>query len=155
MTEPLVQPVSQTDLESQPSRAVPAARAFVAAVERMHLVLGALVLGASLVQTHGAALGSQWHWTAVLAGLVLGGGNFRVLAWLTTRMLLATEPATRNSAVVLLSLKLGLLAAAMLVTFRWVQPDGVTLALAMSLAPLCLIVEAVRRGGQLTDGKLA
>ena len=143
------QPLTQPALDPSPTQAVPAANAFVAAVERMHLILGALAVVAAVVMTHGAALGSRWHWTAVAAGLVLGGGNFRVLAFLTTRMLLSVEPATRNSAVLMLVMKLGVLAMVMLGVFRWVKPDGVTLIVAMSLAPLCLVIEAMRRGGRL------
>ncbi len=145
------QPLAPTTLDPSPTQAVPAANAFVAAVERMHLVLGALAVVAAVALTHGMPLGARGHWTAVLAGLLLGGGNFRVLAFLTTRMLLSVEPATRNSAIVMLMFKLGVLAMLMLGVFRWVQPDGVTLILAMSLAPFCLVVEAVRRGGQLTS----
>ncbi len=143
------QPLTQPALDPSPTQAVPAANAFVAAVERMHLILGALAVVAAVVMTHGAALGSRWHWTAVAAGLVLGGGNFRVLAFLTTRMLLSVEPSTRNTAVVMLTFKLGILAVLMLGVFRWLQPDGVTLIAAMSLAPLCLVIEAVRNGGRL------
>lgn len=139
----------QPTLDSSPTQAVPAANAFVATVERTHLVLGAFAFAVAIAFTHTAALGSRGHWTAVLAGLILGGGNFRVLAFLTTRMLLSVEPSTRNTAVVMLTLKLGVLAMLMLGVFRWVQPDGVTLILAMSLAPLCLVVEAMRRGGRL------
>lgn len=145
MSQPAVQP----SLDSSPTHAVPAARAFVASVVRMHLVLGALAVVAALVLTHAADLGTRGHWTAVLAGLLLGGGNFHVLAVLTTRMLLSVEPATRNAAVLMLVLKLGVLAMLMLGVFRWLRPDGVTLIFAMSLAPLCLVVEAVRRGGRL------
>ncbi len=143
------QPVAQPSLDASPSHAVPAANAFVASVERMHLVLAVLAIGVAVVLTHGAALGTRGHWTAVVAGILLGGGNFRVLAFLTTRMLLSVEPATRNSAVLMLVMKLGVLAMLMLGVFRWVKPDGVTLILAMSLAPLCLVIEAMRRGGRL------
>ncbi len=138
-------------LDSSPTHVVPAANAFVAAVERAHLLLGAVALVVAVALTHAAALGTRGHWTAVLAGLLLGGGNFSVLAFLTTRMLLSAEPATRNSAIVMLVLKLGVLSALMLGVFRWVQPDGVTLILAMSLAPLCLVVLAMRRGGRLSS----
>ena len=142
-------PVAQPSLDTSPSHAVPAANAFVASVERMHLVLAVLAIGVAVVLTHGAVLGTRGHWTAVVAGILLGGGNFRVLAFLTTRMLLSVEPATRNSAVLMLVMKLGVLAMLMLGVFRWVKPDGVTLILAMSLAPLCLVIEAMRRGGRL------
>ena len=142
--------LSPTSPDSSPPQVIPAARAFVAAVERMHVVLGAVVAVAALALTHAAALGSRGHWTAVLAGLVLGGGNFHALAVLTTRMLLSDEPATRNTAIVLLMAKMGVLAVLMFGVFQWLRPDGVTLILAMTLAPLCLMVEAVRRGGRLT-----
>ena len=149
LTRIMSQPLAQPTLDSSPTHAVPAANAFVARVDKMHVVLGALALVAALVLTHDAPLGSSGHWSAVLAGLLLGGGNFRVLAFLTTRMLLSAEPSTRNSAILMLVMKLGVLAMVMLAVFRWVHPDGVTLILAMSLAPFCLVVEAVRRGGRL------
>jgi hypothetical protein len=142
--------LNQTLPESTPSQVIPAARAFVAAVERMHVVLGAVVAVAAVAMTHAAALGSRGHWTAVLAGLVLGGGNFHALAVLTTRMLLSDEPASRNTAIVMLMFKIGAVAALMFGVFQWLRPDGMTLILAMSLAPLCLIVEALRRGGRLS-----
>ena len=145
MSHPAVQPA----LDSSPTHVVPAAQAFVASVERTHLVLAVLAFATSLYLTYAAPMGTSGHWSAVLAGLVLGGGNFSVLAFLTTRMLLSAEPTSRNSAIVMLVMKLGVLSMLMLVVFRWVKPDGVTLILAMSLAPLCLVIEAVRRGGKL------
>ena len=145
MSQPAVQP----SLESSPSHVVPAAHAFVASVERLHLVLGVLAVLVAAAMTYSAALGSSGHWTAVLAGLLLGGANFRALAILTTRMLLSDEPSTRNTAIVMLSLKIGVLALLMMAVFRWVKPDGLTLLLALSLAPFCLVILAVRRGGKL------
>lgn len=139
----------QISPDSSPAHAMPAARAFVTTVERLHLALGALAVVVAVLLTHAADLGTRGHWTAVLAGLVLGGGNFHALAVLTTRMLLSDEPATRNTAIVLLMFKLGALAAVMFGVFHWLRPDGATLILAMSLAPACLVVEAVRRGGRL------
>ena len=126
-----------------------AAHDFVATVERAHAVaaLGGVLLAVAL--TWQQPLGSVGHWSAVLAGVLLGGGNFHVLAWLTTRMLLSEAPASRNLAVVALVAKLGALALVMLAVFRLLQPDGPTLLAALSLAPVCLIVLAARRGGRL------
>jgi len=145
---PVAEHIAEPTLDPSPTRVVPAANAFVAAVDRLHLVLGLLSVVSAVALTHAAALGTRGHWTAVAAGLLLGGGNFRVLAFLTTRMLLSDEPSSRNTAIVLLMFKLGLLAVAMLAVFRFLNPDGVTLILAMSLAPLCLVIEALRRGGR-------
>lgn len=142
-------PTSGTPAPS-PAASAPAAMAFVRAVEGLHAGLAAVAVVVALVLTREAPLGSAWHWTAVLAGVALGGANFRVLGWLTAKMLLSTEPSSQQGAILMLVAKLGALAVAMMLIFRFVQPDGITLALAISLAPLALVVQAMRRGGQLT-----
>lgn len=146
----------EMNLQTQPTHTATqrAAIGFVRAVEKFHAVLGAVVLVGALALTYAQApgtggLGTRGHWTAVLAGLLLGGANFRVLGWLTAKMLLSDEPSSRNGAVLVLVLKLGVLALLLLGVFRVLQPDGVTLLLALSLAPFCLVVEALRRGGRL------
>ena len=141
----------QTTLPSpSPAASAPAAMDFVRSVERLHAVLAALAVLAAAQVTYTAPVGSPWHWSAVLAGVLLGGANFRVLGWLTTKMLLSETPSSQQGAILLLVAKLGILAGAMMAVFRFLHPDGVTLALSISLAPLALVVEAMRRGGQIT-----
>ncbi len=110
---------------------------FIAQVERLHALVAVV---ACIVAV---AVAARPIWSAVVAGTLVGAANFHMLAVLTTRIL-SGSTASRNLAVGILFLKFTVVAGVLGAVMHWLQPDGVALLAALSLAPVCLVAVLLR-----------
>jgi hypothetical protein len=107
-------------------------------VERVHAAVAVVAMLIAL------AVAARPVWSAVLAGTLVGAANFRVLALLTQRLVSGTT-STKNAAIALLLFKFIGLIAVLGVIVLWLKPDSLTFLIALTLAPLCLLVVVLRR----------
>ncbi len=109
----------------------------IAQVEKLHVVVALLAVLATV------ALAGKAQVAGMLAGALVGAGNFRALGVLTSR-LVGGETGSRNAAIGLLLAKFTLLAALLGAIVTWVRPDIVALLIGLTLAPACLVVLVLR-----------
>lgn len=106
-------------------------------VERLHVVVALAAVLVSVV------VADKAHVAGMLAGVLVGGANFRALGMLTSRFV-GGETSSRNAAIGLLVAKFAVLAAALGAIVTWVRPDIVALLIGLTLAPACLVALVMR-----------
>jgi len=112
----------------------------------LHAVVALAAVGLALMAWPGE------RWTGVLAGVLLGAGNFRAMAMFTERLTSSVDADGRNRALTLLVVKLIVLIVTVGAVMLLLKPDPLAFILGLSVAPAALlIVAAVARPGSHED----